>query len=307
MSKKAFLIISLLLFLIPLQIGYLYYKTDNLGNVAGINTYQNEVINSVSIGEFRFNLYGYTSPLAEVTFTGQGIADQTTADKNGYFEFKNRFSPFSPHEACLSAKDQFGRISSPVCLPPFPTQYNVTIGPVIIPPTISLNKSLYFIGDEVILSGQTIPNTDVNLSIFTQQSNMLNLLSDKLPRFIKPVEAFTLPKLTTKSDKKGNFSISLPSSEAQNFKLFTQVNYNSNQSPESIVLKIKIEPIWSIILKFFGFLWTIIKSNALEVIIALEIFGLLAYFFNILLHPFNIVKNRSIIIYEEKLPILIKT
>ncbi len=306
MSKKSFLIITLLLFLIPLQIGYLYFK-DDYGSVAGIKTFQNQVLNSVSIGEFRFNLYGYTSPFAEVTFAGQGIFDQTTADKNGYFEFKNRFSPFSPHEACLSAKDQFGRISSPVCLPPFPTQYNVTIGPVIMPPTISLDKSIYFVGDEVILTGQTIPNTDINLSMFTEQSKSIffNLLSSFI--LVKPVEAFNLPKLSIKSDEKGNFSISLPSSEAQNFRLFTQANYDKNLSPNSISLKLKIEPIWAIIFKFFSFLWMIIKAKTLEIIIVLEIISLLIYFFNVLLHPANLSKTKAIIIYEEKLPILIKT
>lgn len=312
MTKKtiAFLTIVLILFLIPLQIGYLYYKNDNFDNlkkVAGISIYENGVLNSVSIGEFHFNLYGYTSPFAEVTFVGQGIADQTTADETGYFEFKNRFSPFSPHEACLSAKDQFGRISSPVCLPPFPTQYDVTIGPVIMPPTISFDKSIYFIGDEVILTGQTIPNTDVNLSIFTQQSNSLFVKLLSSFKLIKQVEAFNLPKLTFKSDEKGNFSISLPSSQAQNFKVFTQVNYLKNQSANSISLKLQIEPIWAIIFKFFGFIWTIIKARLLEITIILEIIGLLGYFFNILLHPSGITKTKAIIIYEDKLPILIKT
>ena len=63
-----------------------------------------DVRNSVSIGEFRFKLYGYTSPYAFITFEGLGIFDQTTANNKGYFEFNNRFSPFSPREACLSSK-----------------------------------------------------------------------------------------------------------------------------------------------------------------------------------------------------------
>ncbi|GIW64537.1 MAG: hypothetical protein KatS3mg092_0470 [Patescibacteria group bacterium] len=303
MRKKYFLIIISLLIIIPLQLAYLYLKDNNNGNVAGIKTYNNEVLNSVSIGDYRFTLFGYTSPFAEVTFSGQGIADQTTADEKGFFEFENRFSPFSPHEACLSAKDQFGRISSPVCLPPFPTQYNVTIGPVIMPPTISLDKNIYFIGDQVILTGQTIPDTDVNLSIFTQSSN--NIISNIISKFQFPklVEAFSLPKLLIKSDEKGNFSISLPSSTAQNFKLFTQAVFKNNQSPNSIFLKLKIEPIWMIILRFFLFLWLFLKSRLLETIIILEIIALLAYFFNICFHPYYLIpKKRSIVLYEEKLP-----
>ena len=73
---KRFLI-SLILILIPLQLGFLYLKAppESLESVAGVS-----VSNTASIGEYRFNLYGYTSPLAVVTFEGMGIFDVTTAD-----------------------------------------------------------------------------------------------------------------------------------------------------------------------------------------------------------------------------------
>jgi len=165
------LLLTVLLTLLPLQLGFLYLKNppQSPGTVAGITAQAADVENSVSIGEFRFSLFGYTSPLAQVTFEGLGIFDQTTADDKGYFQFNNRFSPFSSREACLSSKDQFGRLSSPLCLPPFPVNYNVSIGPVIMPPTVSLDKKDYFMGDEVVLSGQAVPNTDVKLSVFTKQ------------------------------------------------------------------------------------------------------------------------------------------
>jgi len=136
---KRFLV-SLLLIVIPLQLGFLYYKnpTEPSGSVAGIKNQSFGVVNTAFIGEHRFSLFGYTSPRALVTFEGMGIFDQTTADDSGYFQFDNRFSPTSSREACLSSKDQFGRLSSPACLPPFPVNYNVSIGPVIMPPTVSL-------------------------------------------------------------------------------------------------------------------------------------------------------------------------
>src|SRR3989338_3479133 len=139
---RRFLLFILILILLPLQLGFLYLKNppESPGTVAGISQTASNIKNSVSIGEFRFSLYGYTSPLALVTFEGLGIFDQTTADDQGYFQFNNRFSPFSSREACLSSKDQFGRLSSPLCLPPFPVNYNVSIGPVIMPPTVSLNN-----------------------------------------------------------------------------------------------------------------------------------------------------------------------
>jgi len=291
---RPFLLFILILFLVPLQLLYLYSQND--GKVAGISQQSEPILNSILIGEYHFSLFGYTSPSAQVNFNGQGIADWTIADSTGYFEFKNRFSPFSPREACLSARDQFGRLSVPVCLPPFPTQYNVTIGPVIIPPTISLDKPNYFTGDEVILTGQTIPNENVNLSIFTEpQKSFL------------AVEAFSIPRLTTKSDSKGNFSISLPSSSAQNYRLFTQVDYQDSQSPNSLLLKVKILPVWMIVFRFFGFVWNILSSRLLEVMIALEIIGLAAYFLRVFLQPHYLVsRKKAIIPYENHSSLTVK-
>ena len=80
----------------------------------------------------------------------------------------------------MTAKDQLGRMSSPVCLPPFPVNYNVSIGPVIMPPTVSLDKKDYFMGDGVILSGQAVPNTDVKLSMFGEGGKKNELIIKKM-------------------------------------------------------------------------------------------------------------------------------
>lgn len=302
MDKKSFFIFVFLVILLFFNLIYLYFfyfTKENTGYVAGIKNDFN-IINSVLIGEHRFTLFGYTSPFAEVNFVGQGIADQTTADKNGYFEFKNRFSPFSPREACLSAKDQFGRISPPVCLPPFPVQYNAIIGPVIMPPTISLNKNSFFVGDQIILSGQTIPNTSVNLSIFTdnykKKSGILRL------SFIKNVEAFSIPKIKIFSDSKGNFSISLPSSSSQQYRLFTQANFKNTHSPNSLLLKVKVEPFWMIIIKFIKFIFDLIKPRLLEITIALEIIIILLYLKKMIFDHKNLKKEKSIVLYQSILP-----
>ncbi|MCX7956119.1 MAG: hypothetical protein N2593_03415 [Patescibacteria group bacterium] len=311
-----FFIFAFFSIILPFQIFYIHLLSEkNQGNVAGIKEHIFQIKNFALIGEFHFTLYGYTSPFADVYFSGQGIADQTTADKNGYFEFKNRFSPFSPREACLSSKDQLGRISAPICLPPFPTQYNVNIGPVIIPPTISLDKKNYFIGDKVILTGQTIPNSKINMSLFVdQEKNFLSLFNKINP--IKEVNAFSISSLDIKSDNMGNFSISLPSSKAQNYRLFTQVDYQEKKSPNSLILKLNIEPIWFIIIKILFFLINIIKSRILEIIILSEILFLILYLFYLLNKNYysiyvyqkkylSIIEKKSIILYEKKLPAII--
>ena len=257
---------------------------------------QSDVKISLSIGEFRFTLYGYSSPKSLVSISGMGIYDQTYSDETGYFQFKNRFSPLSPREACLTSKDQFGRISSPVCLPPFPIKYNVTIGPVLLSPTISLNTPLtgneYYQGDEIILSGQTIPNSEVKFSTFIdEKKSLVNYLTGLI---WKPAYAYTFPHLTTVADEKGNFSLSLPSSTSELFRIMAQTNYQTQESPESIKLHLKVLPVWMIIIKFFLFILTLLQSRLLESIITGEFIILAVYLLRRYLQPHTIARNRAL-------------
>jgi len=288
--KKSLLIIGLLIILIPLQLSFLYLSNSlkHSGSVAGLTNYQSaSVNNSVFIGGSRLNLFGYTSPQGIVTFEGLGIFEQTTANNDGYFVFDVRFSPLISREACLSSKDQLGRISSPVCLPPFPEGDDVNVGPVIIPPTLSLDKKDYFMGDEVILSGQAIPNTEVTLFVFGDDKNF---------QVIKQVEAFTFPELLTQTDKEGNYSVNLPSSNPKKFRLFAQVNYNKSISANSTKLSLEILPFWIFIVRLFVSLLALIKPRLLEIAIISEIIFVLLM---LLRH-----QNKAIVLYKNKLPII---
>jgi len=301
-------------FILYLYLNSILFSFSN-HNIAGVKTatsYNTSI--SAFIGEYRFTLFGYTSPKALVTFQGLGIFDQTYADENGYFEFKNRFSPFSPREACLTAQDQLGRLTTPVCLPPFPVNYHVSIGPVLMPPTISLDKNDYWVGDEVILSGQTIPNTNVSLKLFSEENKISNLIQKWISfnnLLIKPVQAFSFPHLEIKADKKGNFAVSFPSSSNKKFRLFAQTIFKNENSPKSVVLNFRILPWWVIIVNFFIFIWLLIKSRLLEIIILIELIFLLIY---LLRSHFNqktlaIVKKQrfEIIKYQQPIRELVKT
>lgn len=304
MRKKELLLISLIIFFLPLELLFLYQKDAFQKEdyfVAGIKESFADVKVSAFVGEFRFSLWGYTSPNALVSFSGQGIYEETQSDKTGYFEFKNRFSPFSPNEACLQAKDKTGRLTSPVCLPPFPVKTNVSIGPVIMPPTLSLDKNEYFVGDEVVLKGETLPKSKIVLSMFNKPNKTLNLLSFK--NFIKPVEAFSLPKIEIQSDEKGNFSVGLPSSQAETFRLFSQVRYQDTNSQNSLTLTLKIKDLWMIILDFFFFIFFWLKNHLLEVLIAFQIGALLIYYFK-LFHLWQ-TKKITAIVLKEKQPLVL--
>jgi len=306
--KNYFLNLLFLLILIT-TIGLINHASKNKYNIAGAKTTSYETTISAFIGEYRFTLFGYTSPKALVTFQGVGIFDQTYADETGYFEFKNRFSPFSPREACLTAQDQLGRLTNPVCLPPFPVNYNVTIGPVLMPPTLSLDKSDYWVGDKVILSGQSIPDSNISLSTFTDEKK--SLISQIINKINPQVYAFSLPKLETKTDKKGNFSIALSSSSAKKIRLFAQTKFQNENSPKSVNLTFKILPWWMIIFKFFIFLWLLIKPRLLEIVILIELIFLLIYFLRSHFHlkTLAIIKKQplAIIKYQKPKSELIKT
>lgn len=246
---------------------------------------------SASIGNFRFTLDGYSSPGALVTIQGMGIYNQTFANRDGYFQFSNSFSPFSPREACLTAQDQLGRLTSPVCLPPFSTNRNITIGPVILPPTVSMDKDVYYVGDEAILSGQSIPNSQIVLSTFVK---------NKSPRIItqivKPVYADTIPQLTIKTDAKGNYSVALPSSSDEAMRLFTQTKYNEQPSAQSINLNIKIWPVWMMVINFFKLIFLLLKPRLLELIILVQLIGLIIYLLKRFLHPHVLARQRTLMI-----------
>jgi hypothetical protein len=335
--RKIFLL--LLVFLGFFSIYLTNLAKPNQRTVAGIKTSASETTVSLSIGEFHFTLFGYTSPSAKVTISGLGIFDETYADEIGYFIFNNRFSPFSPREACLTAQDVLGRLSAPLCLPPFPTIYNVEIGPVIMPPTVSVDIGEYFIGDEAMLSGQTIPNTEVDLAFFTDQIapmkkrlftdnqgaagikglGVLNSVSNDPAvagcgservwdcfeirpttfSFIKPVEAYSFPQLQTKSDEKGNFSISVPTSQPMALRAFAQAAFKNSLSPKSLTLNMKILPWWMIVLRMFGLMFDLLKKHWLEIGLLMEFIILLMILIENFFHPHRLAKTRAIVLRES--------
>lgn len=212
-------------------------------------------------GNYHLTLYGYTSPHAMVRLDGLAYYDITYARQDGYFEFKRTFSRYQSKEACLQSQDQFGRLSAPVCTPPFPLDSDVNIGPIIMPPTLSLNSTAYIVGDQIVLSGQTLPDSPVNLSMFTKDGASL-FPSD----IIAPaVEAFSIPKLSMRSDAKGNFAITLPSSAVQIYRIFTQVQYTNALSPKSNTLQLSVLPFWIIFFQWIFYLIGLLKPYLLQI------------------------------------------
>ena len=293
MTKVSYLLI---VFLIFLALGsspiHAQEETTSLSGPEANSPVPHGTAVTATIGEYTFILFGYTSPHALVTLDGVGTFDQTYANGKGYFAFKNRFSPFTNREACLSAKDQFGRVSRHTCLPPFPISRNVNIGPVLLAPTISFDKRSYFTGDQVILTGQTIPNTNVKLSFFIDEKASLFSL-------VKSAYAVAFPTLEAKADAKGSYSIIAPSSYTDTFRVFAQTGFEDQSSPQSVELSIKILPWWMVAVQFLRFLLNAIASRWIEILIVLQVLILISYFLRRYLHPYAIHKARAIIVHDK--------
>jgi len=278
MGKKYCLniFISLLLY-----ISLLHYS------IGIIYAYGSDVNVSATIGGgTTFSLYGYTSPKSTVTMSSQGIYDETRSDSDGYFLFNKKPSSLYHQELCLFAQDELGRVSTPICIPALPSEEDAVIGPIILPPTVSLNNGSLFIGEEPILSGQTIPNTNLKLSLFTDESKNNQFIAFKA--LVSPVEAYTIPKISITSDSKGNYSIALPSSQSTYYRMFAQSFYQESLSPKSNTLHLGIMPFWTYVLQLFGFLWKSLQRYLLDFIIMSQIIAVGVFFLRRFFHPYRL-------------------
>ncbi len=266
-----------------------------IGFVESVSTDVN-VVATITGG--RFVLFGFASPKSTVFIDGRKLHESTISDETSYFQFSLN-SNMSSSEVCLTSRDQFGRTSAPLCLPPLPKLFTANIGPVIIPPTVSFDKTNYYMGDEVKLTGQTIPNSPVHISFFVDERKSIEQYLSRL-HWLRPVFAFTIPELQVHSDAKGNFSLSLPSSTPEFFRLFAQTNYLESRSEQSNVLHLKILPIWFIIISFFLNLLNLLLRHLFTIFILIQLTALIIFILRRYLHPLAISKNRALALRENE-------
>lgn len=234
----------------------------------------------------RFSVFGYTSPNAIVQIQSP-IYGETKADGEGLYEFKYLFLALFREDLCIVAHDTENRSTPPLCIPP-PTVYaNKRIGPVLLPPSTSISSGNAYIGDSVTLTGQTIPNADVKLSLFTDE-----LQQNKKLTLIPEAYAYTLPQLSLTSNKKGEYSLTLPTASSQFMRMFTRALHDGNTTPKSLTLILDIFPVWMFLFKFFASFWSVLKAHLIEVIILTQLYFLLMYFLRRFFRPHYISTHR---------------
>lgn len=218
-----------------------------------------DVTVSAFIGQFRFTITGYTSPFATVTIEGQGIYAETVADANGLFTFSDQFSPLSPREACLTAIDTDGRISNPLCLPPFAVHKDVRIGPIILPPTVSLTQPAIAIDEYGGITGKGVPDSTVDIDLYPQNK------ADKV-------------SLTTTTDQGGNYSLTVPTEHENTMHVYSQNTFLEFISDKSNTLTVNVAPIWKLILGRLKYFLDALSSISISLILFVEGLILLGLF-----------------------------
>ena len=287
--RWVFLIFFLIfLFLILLKPFFLNLKSA----AAAENPQSYQITVSATIGESRLTLFGWTSPQSLVELQGQRVSESVIANNQGYFFFDRILlpAPRSPRSAsgvgeveptypelCLTSIDTQSRASFPTCLPPLPLgSFDISIGPVLLPPTISLSKGNFLPNEQAIAQGLTIPDSEVTIFLANDISKK-SLISQFLNILISPVNAYSLPKYQVRADEKGNFEFNLPSNSTgpTSWKIFAAATHLGSPSPKSNTLTFRIlgwwEWLWEQIKLILGLIVGLAKPYWWQIIIFLEI------------------------------------
>ena len=249
-----------------------------------------EVTVSASIGEPKLTLFGYSSPQSLIQLHGERVAEEVIAKDNGYFFFDRIFLPRpNPNypELCLNAIDTQSRISFPICLPPLPTgPFNISVGPVLLPPTFNLEKGFFLPLEQIKAEGLTIPNTKVNIFLANDTPSSPKKFSHWFRSGI--VHAYSLPQYQIKADSQGRFEFSLPTVKANNWRLFTAAEFQGAPTPKSNTLNFRILNWWQWLLlvlsNLLGAFWRFIRPFWWLLLICLEISLIVFLLFKIKLH-----------------------
>ena len=256
MRKDVLACMSVLLFITFLCTAAFLSYTSHRTNPSGIDSVKGYTIArgtmvSAFIGSARYTITGYTSPFAVVKLEGEGIFNETIADANGRFTFDNGFAPLTPREVCITAIDVYKRVTQPLCLPAFPIKKDISIGPLILPPTLSINQPEYLISDKGILHGLSTPGSLVDIDL-SKESHYQNL------------------HVQTVANDKGEYSMTIPTNKKDIVHVSSRSSFNQLRSIVSTVLTFKILPFWLLFIEFILRALKSLGDNILAIVLFLE-------------------------------------
>ncbi|MFH1601463.1 MAG: hypothetical protein ABIB61_00720 [Candidatus Shapirobacteria bacterium] len=229
---------------------------------------------SARVGGCLFDIEGLTSAFARVEFSSsQGNVNlETIADDQGIFHFYNALMPLYSGDFCFTAIDTQNRSSAPVCFSPPAAETYTSISGIILPPTISIEKGVYWLGEENSAEGATVPSSEVRVFLF--EDNKIYFWSILGRLFSRPILAREGPNLEIKSDSRGDFSFNLPTDKPSVWKLYvgaTKTQLGENPSPKSNTIQFAALSFWQWWLINHPFFITILLLSAIALIIYLLI------------------------------------
>ena len=240
---------------------------------------------SANIGEGRLEIFGYGPPHATIVLEGRSMYEETLSNMNGYFVFTNARIRIAEQEICLRALTNGSASSHPICLS-IPAQKYVKVGPIILPPIITTNKLNFSTQDTSIIQGSTTPDSDVKIKFFSIDTN----------------ESYTtgisLPDITTKSNKDGSFSLSIPDNTNQRLRFYAQTTVDGYNSGQSTILTVDFLPYWLTVLGVLAGLLSGLKGLLPGLIIIFEV-AFIVWFFLV-----RKKKKHELMIVENQLAIM---
>ncbi len=175
-------------------------------------------------------IYGYGPSNSEVSLKGFGISEKTISDSSGLFMFSEIYSfTYTYPELCIQAVDDRKRTTQPSCIPALQGDRLIPleVGPILLSPTISISENKIKEGNDALLTGKTTPNTKVSVHISKNEASE-NKLS-----IVRIANAYNLPVIDTKSNEEGEYSITLPTGESAEYKIFTSAVFGEDLSAKS--------------------------------------------------------------------------
>ena len=232
---------------------------------------------TTTVGKPSLSIYGYGPSNVEVSLNGIGVSAKVTSEKNGYFRFDRIYTNtyFYP-ELCIQAKDNENRVTQPSCIPALPldTKVPLEVGPILLSPTISLDKNNVVVGDTSFVTGFTIPNSEINVYMAKDQKNNLSLVST--------ANAYYIPNYQVKSKDDGSYEFSLPSLDATTYKLFASGRIGEDLTAKSTTLT------YSVISEVESGLWNLkefLLRNRIWLLIILELLVIMILGVKVLKEP----------------------
>lgn len=220
-------------------------------------------------------IYGYTAAFSIVQASGIRTFAQVYSDRTGYFMINTLPVAREAKDICLTTIDSEKRSAFPLCIDLPDNNLPSEIGPLLLSPTISISKGRMLQKETASAHGYAIPDANIVVSFFeVPRSSVMTHISSSLAKLAIPVaEAADLPLVTAKTDKRGAFSINLPTEKAMGYRIFAKAFYNDSPSPKSHTLAFIIDPYLGFWIKYIlpKILFILLFLIFIDILIVFEI------------------------------------